>query len=200
MSLQPKPHLSFEDWLEGERGPREECFEYENGEVFAMSGGTAEHHAIISNINRELSIQLKGRPCQVFGQGVRLRIQAADAGKYPDLMVVCGEQEFHDGRHDLLLNPSLIVEVLSDSTEGYDRGEKFAFYRRIPSLNDYLLVSQTRASAERFSRAEDGTWILSAFESIDERLTLPSIGCELALREVYDKVELPASAARKDAS
>jgi Uma2 family endonuclease len=200
MSLQPKPHLTFEDWLEGERGPQDERYEYESGEVFAMSGGSAEHHAIIGNINRELSIQLKGRPCQVYGQGMRLHIVAADAGKYPDLMAVCGEQQFHDGRRDLLLNPNLIVEVLSDSTEGYDRGDKFALYRRIPSLNDYLPVSQSRVSVERFTRGEDGTWILSAFDSLDDCLSLPSIGCELALREVYDKVEPPRPSAQGGAA
>jgi Uma2 family endonuclease len=196
MSLQPNPHLSFEDWLAGERGQEEERYEYLDGEVFAMSGGTAEHHVIISNINAELRAQFKGRPCQVYGQGMRLRIASGRAGKYPDLMALCGEPEFHDARRDLLLNPSLIVEVLSDSTEGYDRGEKFALYRQIPSLQEYLMISQTRISAELFTRSEQGRgeggrWSFRAFEDLADRVTLASVGGELALAEVYDKVDLP---------
>ncbi len=113
MPLQPKPHLSFDDWLAGERARLEERYEYVDGEVYAMSGGTLEHNAIISNIVRDLGTQMKGRPCQVFGSGQKLRVQAVDAGKYPDLMAFCGEPQFYDGRRDLLLNPSLIGEVLS---------------------------------------------------------------------------------------
>lgn len=192
MSLQPKPHLSLEDWLEGERAAEDERYEYVDGEVFAMSGGTAEHHAIIVNVSGQLWSQMKGRPCQVYGQGMRLRIETVRAGKYPDLMALCGEPEFHDGRRDLLLNPGLIVEVLSDATEGYDRGEKFALYRQIPSLAEYLLISQTRVSVELFTRAEDGRWILRAFEDLADRVDLTSVGCELALAEVYDKVDLSA--------
>jgi len=192
MSLQPKRFLSFEDWLAGERDSTDERYEYLDGEVFAMSGGTVEHNAIISNINRELSIQLKGRPCQVYGNGMKLRILGADAGKYPDLMALCGEHQFHDGRRDMLLNPSLIGEVLSDSTEAYDRGEKFALYRRIPSLREYLLVSQHRVSVDLFTRDASGRWVLEGFEDLAASLTLESIGCTLALAEVYDKIVFPS--------
>ena len=190
MALQPKPELSFEDWLEGERRSLDERYEYLAGEVFAMSGGSAEHHAIISNINRELSYQSKGRPCHVYGQGMRLQIATADAGKYPDLMALCGEQQFHDGRRDLLLNPSLIVELLSDSTEGYDRGEKFALYRRLPSLKEYLLVAQDRVSVELCEPGDDGRWVLSTYEDLAMQVPLPSIGCELSVAEVYDRIDL----------
>ncbi|WP_462320882.1 Uma2 family endonuclease [Halochromatium sp.] len=183
------PRISFEDWLEGERASLDERTEYVDGEIFAMSGGTAEHHAILSNINRELSIQMKGRPCWVYASGMKLRIQHADAGKYPDLMALCGEQVFDDGRRDLLLNPSLIGEVLSDSTEGYDRGEQFALYRRIPSLQEYLLVSQHRVLVERYNRGTDGRWILSSFEDLADQVALESIGCSLAVAEVYDKIQ-----------
>ncbi len=156
MTLQPKPELSFEDWLEGELGARDERCEYVDGEIFAMSGGSAEHHAIIGNIHGQLWTQSKGRPCQVYGQGMGVQIAAADAGKYPDLMALCGEQQFHHGRRDLLLNPSLVVEVLSDATEGYDRGGKFALYRGLPSLREYLLVAQDRVSAELYTPRDDG--------------------------------------------
>jgi len=192
MALQPKPHPSFEDWLEGERAAFDERYEYVDGEVFLMSGGSAEHHAIILNIAGQLWAQTKGRPCHVYGQGMRLKVQAADAGKYPDLMALCGEQQFHDGRRDLLLNPSLIVEVLSDSTEGYDRGGKFALYRQIPSLREYLLVAQDRVSVELYSPQADGRWVLTPFDDLNGRVTLPSIGCELLLADVYDRIDLGA--------
>ena len=183
-----KQGISFEDWLEGERASLDERTEYVDGEIFAMSGGTAEHHAILSNINGQLWTQMKGRPCWVYASGMKLRVQHADAGKYPDLMALCGEQAFHDGRRDLLINPSLIGEVLSDSTEGYDRGEKFALYRRIPSLQEYLLVSQHRVLVEHYNRGADGHWILSSFEDLADQVVLESIGCTLALAEVYDKI------------
>jgi Uma2 family endonuclease len=112
-------------------------------------------------------------------------------------MALCGEQQFHDGRRDLLLNPSLIVEVLSDSTEGYDRGSKFSLYRRIPSLREYLLVAQDRVSVELYTPSDDGRWLLSFYDNLDTRVHLPSIDCELSLAEVYDRVELDA-ASRSD--
>ncbi len=189
MALQPKPGLYFEDWLEGERRMLDERHEYVAGEVFAMSGGSAEHHAIIGNIYGQLWSQSKDRPCHVYGQGMRLRIAAADAGTYPDLMALCGEQQFHDGRRDLLLNPSLIVEVLSDSTEGDDRGGKFALYRRLPSLKEYLLVAQDRVSVELYVSGADGRWVLSAYEDLGMCVPLPSIGCELVVAEVYDRID-----------
>lgn len=191
MSLQPKPSLSFEEWLEGERAATDGWTEYAGGEVFAMSSGTAEHHTVIGNIVRELGVQLKGRPCRVYGQGMRLQIPSEDAGKYPDLMALCGEQQFRDGRRDLLLNPSLIVEVLSDATEGYDRGGKFALYRGLPSLAEYLLVDPRRVLVELYTRAGAGRWTLTVHDRLEAVVTLPSIGCELALAEVYDKVDVP---------
>ncbi|NBC49892.1 MAG: Uma2 family endonuclease [Gammaproteobacteria bacterium] len=183
-----KPQIRFEDWLAGERASRDERSEYVAGEVFAMSGGTAEHNAILTNVSGQLWTQMKGRPCWIYASGMKLHIQHADAGKYPDLMALCGEQQFHDARRDLLLNPSLIGEVLSDSTEGYDRGEKFALYRHIPSLQEYLLVSQHRPLVELYTRGSDGRWVLTAFEDLADQVVLESIGCTLALDEIYDKI------------
>ena len=193
MALQPKHQPSFEDWLEGERAALDERCEYVDGEIFAMSGGTAEHHAIIGNVYGQLWTQSKGRPCHVYGQGMRLQVASTKAGKYPDLMALCGDQQFHDDRRDLLLNPSLIVEVLSDSTEGYDRGGKFALYRRIPSLREYLLVAQDRISAELYTPAEQGRWILTVHEALQDTIELPSIGCTLTLSEVYDRIDFAAA-------
>jgi Uma2 family endonuclease len=191
MSLVPKYHLSFDDWLEGERASLEGRSEYVGGEVFAMTDASVEHNAIVANIVRELGTQMKGRPCQVYANDLKVRISSADAGKYPDLIALCGEHQFQDGRRDVLLNPSLIVEVLSDSTEAYDRGDKFAIYRRIPSLREYLLVSQHRVQVELYSRSADGRWILTDFSALTDSVPLASVDCSLSLAEVYDKVEFP---------
>ena len=191
MSLRPKHHLSFEDWLEAERASAEGRSEYVDGEVFGRTGGCAEHNTIVMNIGRELSIQLKGRPCTVYANDMKVMIRSASAGKYPVLVAFSGEPELLDGRRDVLLNPSLLVEVLSDSTEAYDRGDKFALYRQIPSLREYLLVSQSRVLVELFSRGDDGRWVLADYRSLNDRVPLPSLDCTLDLAEIYDKVALP---------
>jgi Uma2 family endonuclease len=190
MSLQPKPHLSFEDWLAGERASLEGRSEYFGGEVFAMTGASAAHNAIVMNVGSELRAQMKGRPCQVFANDMKVRVRTADAGAYPDLVAFCERPEFQDGRQDVLLNPSLIVEVLSDSTEAYDRGGKFALYRQFPSLREYLLISQHRVQAELYTRGADNRWTLSDFSALTDRIPLASVDCTLALAEVYDKVEM----------
>ena len=136
---------------------------------------------------------MKGRPCQVYANDMKVRIRTADAGTYPDLVALCGERDFQDSRRDLLLNPSLIVEVLSDSTEAYDRGGKFALYRQIPSLRDYLLVSQHQVQVDLFTRGADDRWTLSDFTALTDTVPLASVACTLALAEVYDKVELGAA-------
>ncbi len=196
MPLQPKRHPTFNDWLDGERTSEDARWEYVDGELFAMSGGSFEHNAIISNIVRDLGTQMKGRPCQVFGSGLKLRVQATEAGKYPDLMALCGEPQFYDDRRDLLLNPSLIGEVLSSSTEGYDRGDKFNLYRRIPSLCEYLLVAQHRVLVDVYTRGSGGRWILSSFEDAGDEVRFDSIDCTLSLAEVYDKVSFGTSSER----
>jgi len=190
MTLQPKPHLSFDEWLEGERASLEGRSEYVAGEVFAMTGASVEHNAIVGNILGQLWTQMKGRPCNVYANDLKVRIRTADAGHYPDLIALCGEHEFQDGRRDVLLNPRLICEVLSDSTEAYDRGNTFAIDRQIPSLREYLLVSQHRVQVELYSRGDDGRWTLSDYSALTDSVPLASVGCTLALAEVYDKVEL----------
>jgi Uma2 family endonuclease len=189
MSVQPKPGLTFEQWLEAERASLEGRSEYVGGEVFAKTGASLEHNTIVANITRELSTQFKGRPCQVYANDMEVLFRAAGAGKYPDLVALCGEPELLDGRRDVLLNPSLIVEVLSDSTEAYDRGGKFALYRQIPSLKEYLLVTHGRAQVEPFTRGEDGRWTLSDYSAPGDRVPLASVDCMLALAEAYDNVD-----------
>jgi Uma2 family endonuclease len=190
MSLQPKSTVSFEEWLEGERAALEGRSEFVGGEVFAMTGASLAHNAIVTNISAELRNQMKGRPCQVYANDVKVLIRSQNAGKYPDLVALCGEPELLDERRDVLLNPSLIVEVLSDSTEAYDRGDKFALYRRLPSLHEYLLVSQYRVGVELYTRGEDGRWTLTDYAALADHVPLASIDCTLALSEVYDKLKV----------
>jgi Uma2 family endonuclease len=190
MSLQPRPTLSFEEWLEGERFALEGRSEFVDGEVFAMTGASLAHNAIVSNIIREISIQMRGRPCQVYANDLKVLIRTANAAKYPDLVALCGAPELLDDRRDVLLNPGLIVEVLSDSTEAYDRGDKFALYRQIPSLREYLLVSQNRIGVELYSRGTDNHWTLTDYTGLTDQVRLASVDCALALAEVYDKLDV----------
>lgn len=190
MSAASRPHLSFDDWLALERTAIEQRSEYVAGEVFAMGGGTEEHNLIALNVGAELRNQLKARPCRVYSSDMKVHIAAADVGTYPDVMVICGERAFYDGRRDLVTNPTLIVEVLSDTTEAYDRGDKFRHYRSLQSLQAYLLLSQHRIQAELFLRQPDGTWSLSSYQDASASIPLRVIEAELSLAEVYDKVEL----------
>jgi Uma2 family endonuclease len=190
MSTAPQPRLSFDDWLAIERTATEQRSEYLAGEVFAMAGGTEEHNLIVLNVGAELRNQLKGRPCRVYPSDMKVHIAADDVGTYPDVMVICGERRFHDVRRDVVTNPILIVEVLSDSTEAYDRGDKFRHYRNLESLQAYLLLSQYRMQAELFLRQPDGTWSLSSYQDPSESIPLRVVEAELSLAEVYDKVEL----------
>jgi Uma2 family endonuclease len=187
MSAQRKPLYTPDKYLELER-ESEYKSEYIAGEVFAMAGANYEHNLIASNITGELRSQLRGTPCRTLGSD--LRIQAGLSGPYfyPDAIVFCGDPQFRsDGRRDTLTNPSVILEVLSPSTEAYDRGEKFAYYRRLESLQEYILVSQTRPRIEHFTRQGD-LWILQEFDGLAEAVKILSADCSLALAEVYDGV------------
>jgi Uma2 family endonuclease len=165
--------------------------EYLNGEVFAMSGASERHNLIVTNVVRELSTQLKEKPCKVYPSDMRVRVPESNLYAYPDITVVCGQSEFDDENRDILLNPTVIIEVLSKTTEAYDRGEKFAHYRRLQSLKEYVLIAQDRVLLERYARQSEGEWLLSEARKPVDRLTLASIGGVLSLAEVYDKVDLP---------
>lgn len=182
-------HLSVEEYLEAERRAETKS-EYLDGEVFAMSGGSRRHNLVMTNLIREVSQQLKNRPCEVYPSDLRVHIPATGLYTYPDLVVVCGEPRFEDQELDTLLNPTLIIEVLSPTTEAYDRGKKFEHYRTIESLAEYVLVSQDAPRIEQYVRQEGGSWLLTATPGLEGRMILPSVGCELALAEVYDKVQL----------
>jgi Uma2 family endonuclease len=167
--------------------------EYDGGFITAMAGGSPEHNTIALNMSGEIRSQLKGRPCVVYMSDVRLCVSPTGLYTYPDVMAVCGERQFLDGAKDTLLNPNMIVEVLSDSTESYDRGRKFRHYQQLASFREYVLVAQDEVRVERFTRHGDD-WILSIFTSLDDTLRLTSIDCEIALREIYDKVEFSGDA------
>lgn len=186
-----QPHFRFtpEEYLTFER--RSEIkHEYLQGEVFAMAGASYEHNQITANVARALGVQLGDRPCDVLTNDMRVSVPDTDMFTYPDVVVVCGEPRFTDDALDTLINPTVIVEVLSTSTEGYDRGLKFAYYRTIASLTDYVLIAQDRLSIEHYVRQEDGTWRLHDAGNQNGRITLASVGCELNIAAVYRRVNL----------
>jgi Uma2 family endonuclease len=190
MSLQPKLRPRFDDWLADERAATQGRSEYVNGEIFAMAGGSEAHNLICGNVLRELGNRFKGRPCYVYTSDMKVRVESSNLGVYPDVMAVCGERQFWDQGRDVITNPALIVEVLSDSTEAYDRGDKFAHSRTIPSLRAYLLLSQQRVSAELYLRHPNGDWLLRSYDDLQDRIPLIPLDTELPLAEIYDKVEL----------
>jgi len=192
MSLRPKPYLSPEDYLALERSAEFKS-EYFDGEIFAMAGASESHNLIVINTIRELSIQLKKRPCKVYANDMRVRVSPTGLITYPDVMVVCGQAQFDDSHLDTLLNPTLIVEVLSDSTEAYDRGRKFEHYRKLESLAEYVLITQHRPHVESYRRQPDQRWVLAESDGLDSSLPLDAIDCELVLAEIYDKVEFPGA-------
>jgi Uma2 family endonuclease len=176
-------------YLELERSA-EVRHELVDGEIIAMSGGTWEHSLIAQNIGGELRAALRSTPCQVLNSDLRIWIEAPKRYTYADVVAVCGPPRFTDELRDTVVNPTAIFEVLSDSTESYDRGEKFAGYRSLPSLQEYVLVSQKRELVEHFHRQADGTWLLHVYGA-GESVSLPSLGCELKVAEVYLKVFEP---------
>ncbi|HWE36620.1 MAG TPA: Uma2 family endonuclease [Isosphaeraceae bacterium] len=164
--------------------------EYRDGVITAMAGTSREHSLIAWNIGGELRQQLRGRPCEAYIGEMRVGVDPAGLYTYPDITVVCGGPRFLDDRFDTLVNPDVLVEILSPSTEADDRGEEFARSRRLDSLRDYVLVAQDRVRVERSTRRGD-EWVLTEFNSLDDILRLESIDCSIPLREIYDKVPLP---------
>ena len=189
MSSQAQQPYTPEEYLALERQAPYKS-EYCAGDIFAMAGASRWHNLIVTNVVRELSLQLKGRPCTTYPSDMRLKISPTGLYAYPDVTVVCGEAQFEDTQQDTLLNPTLIVEVLSDSTEAYDRGGKFAHYRKLASLLEYVLITQTKPHLEHYVRQPDNRWLLAEVDSLRDTLHFPSIDCHLALAEVYDKVDI----------
>ncbi|XYH98155.1 Uma2 family endonuclease [Sorangium sp. So ce1128] len=178
-----KLSFTYAEYLEQERASPTK-HEFLDGEIFDMAGGTPEHARLAANVMAELRPTLRERPCAVFSSDLRVRVRETGLATYPDVSVVCGQLARDPEDKDAVVNPLVLVEVLSDSTEGYDRGEKFAHYRRIPSLKEYVLVSQEHRRIEVFRRNEDNSWTL--YEAgPGERARLASIDAALAVDEIY---------------
>ena len=193
MATNPTTRLTPEQYLEIER-KAEFKSEYFNGEMFAMAGAGYAHNLVTANLIATLNQQLRTRPCQVLSGDMRIHVAASDLYTYPDASVVCGEPKFLGNRTDTLLNPSLVVEVLSPSTEAYDRGRKFEHYQSIESVSEYLLISSDRVHADLFTRRADGAWELRRAAKPEDSLELQSIGVRLTLSDLYDKVDLTQTA------
>lgn len=187
MSTLPSYYLSPEEYLAIERRA-EYRSEYVDGVVYAMAGGSERHNLLAANIIISIGVQLRNRPCRVYPSDLKIRVPNSKRFFYPDVSVVCGETVFADDERDVILNPILIVEVLSESTAAYDRGKKFLSYQQIDSLQEYLLVSQDEEIVEHYVRQGNDTWLYTKAIGLEETLILPSIDCEVALREIYDKV------------
>jgi Uma2 family endonuclease len=192
-----QPRLTPEQYLALERKATTKS-EYLSGHIYAMAGASREHNLIAGNIFGELRFQLRERPCEAYVNDMRLKVSSTGLYTYPDVAVVCDGPRFEDTYLDTLLNPIVLVEVLSPSTEAYDRGEKFAHYRRLESLQEYVLVAQDLVRLEHYLRQGD-KWLLTELSDLDDVLHVVSIGCDLPLREIYAKVELPASEELKGA-
>ena len=174
--------------LEDEALEKSEFFQ---GRIYAMAGGSYDHAAISINIGGELRSLLKGKKCQVSSSDTRVKVPNSSLNTYPDVTIVCGKPELHlYKKTQTLLNPTLIVEVLSSTTETYDRGDKFENYKLIPSLTDYLLVAQNKAKVEHFVRQADGTWNCTVSQGLGATVKIDSLECELPLSEIYLKVDL----------
>jgi Uma2 family endonuclease len=191
MASIPTIYISPDEYLAIER-KAERKSEYVSGQMFAMAGASFVHARIVGNLSFVLQTALRGGPCVTVTNDVRVSVPETKMYTYPDILVVCGEPEFVDSYLDTLRNPTILVEVLSRSTENWDRGGKFEHYRQLESLQEYLLVSQEKALVEQRTRQSGDTWLLREHTGLDASLSLPSIGCEILLRDIYQGISLPA--------
>ena len=187
MTTRPDVRLTVEEYLRIERAAEWKS-EYIDGAMFAMSGASARHVLIAANLVRELGNRLQQGPCTVYGSDLRVATDRRRHYTYPDVVVVCDPLEFVDDQLDTLTNPKVIAEVLSDSTEKYDRGQKFERYRSVPTLAEYLLVSQDRVHVELYTRQPQGGWVLREWSDPAAEIDLASLGCRVSVGEVYAKV------------
>ncbi len=187
-ALAEKITLSAEDYLAMERAS-DIRHERVDGEIFAMTGASRKHNLINGNVFASLHGQLKHRPCEIYSSDMRVKIDAAGSYVYPDIVVACDTPRFEDEDLDTLLNPTLIIEVLSDSTEAYDRGGKFSAYRNLESLQEYILIIQHDVRVEHYVRQEQESWLLTETRGLQNSLELPGIQCQLILADIYAKVE-----------
>ena len=189
MTAQPQHFISEEEYLLFERASQTK-HEYYHGRVYAMTGAKAAHNLIAGNTLAALHLQLRAKSCQIYPSDMRVKVMKSGLHTYPDLVVVCGQLQFTNQTQDTLLNPVVIIEVLSASTERYDRGMKFQNYRMLDSLRDYILIAQDYCHVEHFSRQESGRWVLQEATEPTKGLYISSIDCTLKLQDVYEKVEI----------
>lgn len=194
MATQPARRYTLEEYFALELAS-EEKYEFWDGNIFCMSGASLAHNRIQRNMGSQLDNQLRSRGCESFPADLRIKVPAYPPYRYPDLSALCGRAEFEQvGGHDLLTNPALIVEVLSPSTEAFDRGDKFTYYKSIPSFSEYLLVAQHRPHVSQFVRGEGGVWTFVEFNDLGDTVACASVPCELPLGEIYrDVVFEPAA-------
>jgi Uma2 family endonuclease len=178
-----------EEYLARER-MAEAKSEYRDGEAYAMAGASRAHNLITLNTAGELRAALRSRPCETYMNDMRVKVAKSRLYTYPDVVVICGEPRFEDSKGDVLLNPTVIVEVLSPSTANYDRGDKFFHYRRLPSLQEYVLIAQDSRRVEHYTRQGD-QWLLTEFSESDQVVIFPTIACQIPMTEIYARVEFP---------
>ena len=188
MVTQTITYVTPDEYLATQR-VSEDRGEYLDGVVYPMTGATVNHIRIVASLTAQLLNQLQGRNCDVLPIDIKVRMPDSRKFFYPDLAVMCGELQYHDDRRDVILNPDLIIEVLSPSTEAFDRGAKFQAYQTLESLKEYVLVAQDKPVIEQFVRRADGKWDYAVFHGLEASLSLPSIECTLNLSAVYARVE-----------
>jgi Uma2 family endonuclease len=187
MSAVPKTLPSAKDYLDFERRA-EFRHEFYKGEIFQMSGASREHNTIVFNLAREIGNQLRGKNCEGYANDMRVHIPATGLFTYPDVVIVCGEPKFLDDEFDTLLNPIVLIEVLSPTIANYDRGKKFWHYQSIESLREYLLIAQDEARVEHLIKQSDGRWQVAEYASIEKEIELPSVEIVLKLSEIYERI------------
>ncbi|SEH07309.1 Uma2 family endonuclease [Candidatus Venteria ishoeyi] len=189
MSTQKKLLYTPAMYLELERKASERS-EFVGGELFAMAGASRRHNTLTSNLVIELGVRLKNSDCQVYSSDMRVKFSEQGNFVYPDVVLACEPQQFDDKNLDNLCNPMLIIEVLSPSTESYDRGYKFSMYQRLPSVQHYILVSQDRLQIEYYQRKTDKQWLLTVLNKADDCLLIESLNINIVLQDIYAKVDL----------
>jgi Uma2 family endonuclease len=191
MAINPEHKMHPAEYLVFERAQTDAKHEYLDGEITAMGGASLQHNLIAVNVLTALRTQMRGRLCDVFSGDMRVKVSATGLYTYPDISALCGERQLEDDAFDTLLNPCVIIEILSPSTEAYDRGVKFAHYQSIESLQVYALIAQDKCRIEIYRRQERESWLYSAVEGLDAGVNLDVIGCELSVADVYEGVIEP---------
>jgi Uma2 family endonuclease len=189
MSTAPSRRVTAQEYLARERSADSRS-EYLRGEIVAMSGASYNHALIEGNVIRQAGNQLADGPCRVLTSNMRVKVEASGLYTYPDIVIACADPQFDDNVFDTLLNPRVLIEVLSDSAERYDRGAKFGHYRQIPSLQEYVLISQDQPLVERYVRQADQSWLLTVFQGMTETFALTSIPLSVPLQDIYRGVKL----------